>query len=265
MQWPLPQFPTRLYSGGMVAVTAGGAAHTKGSWVTLASGLDQPGCWVTLKHDANSSSGSPRWLFGDIGIGGAGSETIVVSNVTLGSRGPGGVTLPLHVPAGATVRMRTSGLVLSALNFGLDVYGGEPDPGVTLPCRAVTYGANESVTSGVTITPSGTANVKGSYAEVVASTAFPIHGAMVLAQANASTFAAHRYAVDIAVGTAGAETIVLGDLTFTMETNGRVNMHDPGFRPLTLGIPAGVRLSARCASSTTSVLPLQVVVYGFTY
>lgn len=264
MQWPLPQFPTRMASGAMQSLSRGDSPHTEGSWVTLASGLDWPGSWVVLKQGPYFSSGSYQPLFADLAIGGSGSETLVVANVLVGCRPAGSTLLPLHVPAGATVRGRVSGLQSQAISLGLDVYGGEPDSGVTTPGRVTTYGVNEGSSAGVALTPSGTASTKGSWVEVASSTSYPIHGVMVLAQPSAFPFVNATYTVDIAVGSSSSETVILGDLMFTESTGGWVAPHSPGYLPLALNIPAGVRLSARCAASTTTTNTLQVVVYGFT-
>lgn len=97
--------------------------------------------------------------------------------------------------------------------------------------------------SGAAPTGNATANVKGAYAEIVASLAIDADMLRVRLRGNDSI---RRWAWDIAVGAAGSEQIIIPDLQF--------GMLDGYGGPLTLDIPisvkAGSRLSARVQSTT---------------
>lgn len=105
---------------------------------------------------------------------------------------------------------------------------------------------------GTTVTASGTTHTKGSYAQLIASTGANAIG-ITLAIHNvgvASTNA--RMLVDIAIGGAGSEQIIIPNLmagnaaAWNASSNGGCVYHFPIF------IPAGSRISARCQASTAS-------------
>lgn len=267
MQWPIPPWPTKALASGEVGVSASGA-NTKGAWVTLLSSLPAAASWLNIANIQITTAGDRAALM-DIAIGGAGSETIAVADMIFGYRDHQGTLFPLHIPAGATVRARIS----TPLGFMLidaliaTAYMGEPDSGLSTPGRITTYGAIPASSAGTNITPSGTQDVKGSWTQLTAATTAPIHALMVLAQSSTSAPAYVRYLIDIGVGGAGSETVVLPDHRVVTENSPvYVYPNSPSFAPLSMCIPAGVRLSARCSAvQGTSTQAIEVAVYGFTY
>lgn len=276
MQWPIPPWPTRhVYNprasggNGFVGITTGSPANTKGPWVTLVPGTTtNAASWAFLNGWTAFSSFDSSTLM-DIAIGDAGSETIVAANLILGWRRIGdGLLFPLHVPAGATVRGRLASLMasVSATAWSLDLYGGEPDAGLTVPGKITTYGAVPASSAGTAITPNSTANVKGSYAQLAASTTSAIHALMVLVQGSGTISSGFPvYNIDIAVGGSGSETPVIRDHVVELTTSEEVRRYASEFVPLSLNIPAGVRLSARCSTNAANSPAIEVAVYGFTY
>lgn len=276
MQWPIPPFPTRhVYNpragggNGWSSLTTGNPAHTKGSYVTLVPGTTTDAAsWAYLNTGAIAASANDTSMIMDIAYGGAGSETIIVSDLMIGFRRSGGFLFPLHVPAGTTVRARLASIRFATTfqNVSIDLYGGEPDAGLTVPGKIATYGVTPASSSGVSITPNVTANVKGSYTELAAATTAPIHSVMVMAQGTSGTLTSFPvYNIDIAVGSAGSETPVIHDYPVETNPSEEVVPYGPAFLPLSLNIPAGVRLSARCSSTAASAAAVEVAVYGFTY
>ena len=118
--------------------------------------------------------------------------------------------------------------------------------------RAAT--GSSGATSGVTLTSSGIAHVKGAYVEVFTTTAFESHFAIVAFGWSNHT-ATHL--VHIAIGPAGSEQIVISDLFLITDTQrNSCQYHIP------ITIPAGVRLAARLqsgAGSTTFQLSVTLV------
>lgn len=209
MQWPIPPFPTKTTTPASVFVGAAGTANVKGSWTTIATGLDSPISWINLGTDRITTAGDRAVLL-DLAIGGAGSETVVASNLLFGYRPHRGTLFPLHVPAGATLRARIScGIAGRVIYFSPTCFTAEPDSGITVPGRISSYGTVAATSGGTLITPSGTANVKGSYSELTSSTTSPIHALMVLAQGSTATQTTQSYLIDIAVGGAGSETVII--------------------------------------------------------
>lgn len=264
MQWPIPPFPTKMVQGNVGILTS--SANTKSSYSTLLSSLPAPASWVNIGTNAITNAGD-RGAIMDLAIGGAGSETIVAADLIIGYRWNQGTLFPLHIPAGATLRARfATPLSFMNIQFRATAYIGEPDSGLAVPGRITTYGSDAANSGGTAVTPSGTQSVKGSYVQLTAATTAPIHALMVMAQCTGSSPPVGLYAVDIAVGGSGSETIVLPDQVMQVENTGYLSPLSPQFVPCSLSIPSGVRLSARCAVLSGNVsTPIEVAVYGFTY
>src|SRR5690606_30726883 len=97
-------------------------------------------------------------------------------------------------------------------------------------------------------------------------TTAPIHALMVLVQGSTTNQSMADYLVDIGVGGSGSATVIIPDHSVMIDTNEIAWPYTPELYPLSLSIPAGVRLAARCASrSNTLAAPVEVAVYGFAY
>lgn len=100
------------------------------------------------------------------------------------------------------------------------------------------------------------ANTKGSWTELIASTARPANSMLVEISQGGVTVPADLL-LDLAIGASGSEQIIIPDLTVS---NGS-SLHYTRMSPLhiPLSIPAGTRIAARCQSSwTTDSLRVQV-------
>lgn len=95
------------------------------------------------------------------------------------------------------------------------------------------------------VTASASVNTKGSYAAVVASTAVDCDGFLVTFAGQTSNV---RVLVDIAVGGAGSEQVIVANLVWSANQNLTQTFYVP------VSLPAGTRISARCQSSTGSVV-----------
>ncbi|MER7131239.1 hypothetical protein [Streptosporangium saharense] len=122
-----------------------------------------------------------------------------------------------------------------------------------------------ATSGGTIITPPSTADTKSSWVQLADATTAPIHALMVLAQGTSSDMSGSFYKLDIAVGAAGAETVVISDHMFEISSSEEMRAYTPEFYPLSFNIPSGVRLAARCSALTASSSAVEVAVYGFTY
>lgn len=114
--------------------------------------------------------------------------------------------------------------------------------------RTETFGVNAAASRGGVDVTAGISNAKGSYASVIDSTAFDYAGIILhIGQNNVSA----RFAVDIAIGAAAAEQIVLPDYLFPDNTGGTARLVR-----LPMAIPAGTKISAAAQSSATSGSPV---------
>lgn len=94
---------------------------------------------------------------------------------------------------------------------------------------------------GAVITSSGTAHVKGAYSEITPSTPLDASGMLVFIQESDSTDSEHG--VDIAIGAAGAERIILPNLWRARGIHRPVVYHCP------ISLRSGTRISARTQSN----------------
>src|SRR4029077_8721859 len=110
----------------------------------------------------------------------------------------------------------------------------------------ITYPAGPTV-AGTTVTANAAADTKGSYAQIVASSAFACNSVIIDVQFTAAAVG-RQYRLDIATGAALSETVVVADL-LAEGTNAATSVIG-GTYTLPLAIPSGTRISARCQCST---------------
>lgn len=251
-----------------------GGSNAKGSWVQVIASTagDVIELAVTVIGASSSTANSSMLL--DIGIGAAGSETVLVADIPVGhttSQGTGiagFVRIPAYIPAGTRVAVRmqanrTSSTVNVPMLFNYAISA----PGTTFTStRFDTYGANTSASIGATVAPDATANVNGAWVELTASTARDHRGFLLLSQGwgqtatGTLTFNAHGYVLELGAGAAGSE-VVLGSVHVRTST-GRTRQGPWPDWPIWRPIPAGTRLAARCRCSNASGLPIDAVAIG---
>lgn len=102
--------------------------------------------------------------------------------------------------------------------------------------------------TGTQLTASGSINTKGSYTQLVASTPYDACGFLVTLE-NPSN-GANGFLVDIAVGAAASEIVVVPNIPFAISNSasafGCMSIYVP------CEIPAGSRIAARCQSTVAS-------------
>lgn len=113
------------------------------------------------------------------------------------------------------------------------------------------------------VNASASANTKGAWAELIASTSFPGSGLIVtIGYRNTANML-----IDIGIGAAASEIVIIGNLlASTMMLMGVVKA---GAMFFPIFIPAGTRIAARCQSDSTSYkncgVAVQIVQGGFVY
>lgn len=130
-------------------------------------------------------------------------------------------------------------------------------PTSTSGLNYISYPVGPNATNnGVTITAAGSNNTKGSYTEVIASTAFECNWAEIMVNGTSSS-AGRQYLWDLATGAGGAETIIVPNI---MAQGGFQSVRSgAGMIPLPLKIAASTRIAARCQCSTASTT-LQIAI-----
>jgi hypothetical protein len=127
--------------------------------------------------------------------------------------------------------------------------------GLSQSLRLERVGAVSASTDLTVTTTSATANTKGSYTQLIASTAFNYQGLWVQGWVSD----AKSCVIDFAVGAAASETIIIPNYFAGQGTINNVNVGG-GFFPL--AIPAGTRISARSAVSVTGTSFPYCALYG---
>lgn len=112
--------------------------------------------------------------------------------------------------------------------------------------RIENAGAATATSRGTAVTANAAANTKGNYAQLIAATSFEADGILIMLDDCA---AGVDYLLDIAVGAAALEVVLLSNLIVTGGTGSIVY---GGHYYFPVKIPKGTRLSARCQASTGS-------------
>lgn len=99
---------------------------------------------------------------------------------------------------------------------------------------------------GATLTAHSTGNTKGSYAELLASTAIAAQG--IIVTIAASNGVDRRFLVDIALGALGVESVIVANIPFAVGSGARTN--SVSFY-VPVNVPLNSRVAARCQSSIT--------------
>jgi len=103
-------------------------------------------------------------------------------------------------------------------------------------------GADAVATGGITVTAHASANTKGTPVELIASTAFASSGFRVFMGASSG---AGDYLVDICIGAALSELVIVANIPYGSQSAGRVSeVYIP------IAIPAGTRISAAIQATT---------------
>ena len=246
-------------------VDSSGTANTKGSFTELVASTPFDADGVVIYVGASNAD---SFLL-DIAVGAAASEQVVIPDIHNDTKGSMEMNFyaPIAVPAGSRISARIADDVASVRNSFIGI-GLLPKNFLASEAlgRATAYGVVTADSGGTQIDPGGSANTKGSYAQVVASTTNPIKMlcvAFATAAGNHALTNAFSLA-DIAVGAAASEQVILDNIQMRHENN-TDNVH-PFFTGLIpVNIPAATRIAVRAQCSITDATDrlFDVVIYGF--
>lgn len=255
-----------LVGGGAKVVTAGidlslssgvtvvgGAINTKGAWSELSASTGYESCAVVVQMSQSVTSTNGARILLDIGVGGAGSEEVILSNL-ISSQVSQSVSknssfeFPLKIPAGVRVsariqsttatRRETVSIQLLTSSMSGQVGAGAVD----------TYGITAASSTAVQIDCGGTADTKGAWSEITASTTNNIKGIFlgIGGNGNAATDQ-FGFLIDIGVGASGSEEVIVPDITMNTNT---VEQYLFPAKCYGVSVASGQRLSVRGQSNT---------------
>lgn len=231
-------------------ITASGSTHTKGSWTELIASTGAHAGWIYITMGDESAE---EYLV-DIGIGGSGSEVVLIPNLADAVRtayGQYAYMFPVDIPAGSRLSARCQCLTGSAtIKVAALIASSGFLP--SAPLGIVTdLGANTADSGGTSVDCGGSANTKGAYSQLVASTTYPISFlSFSLGNGSNTGRTSAGFLIDVAVGGAGSEQIVIPNIYAWAD--GPRNQMLPHTTPLyPVAIPAGSRIAVRAQTTTT--------------
>ena len=225
------------------AVTSGGGAGTfTATPVQLIASTDYDSAGFFLHMIGGSVARRELRLY----VGGSGSETEICTVPALPSATIAGSTFfPIFLPAGSRVSMAAAASSATQTMYAhLTLVRG------TCGQEALaSYGRIGGYTSGDApdVDAGASANTKGSWVEIVASTTNDAKGYTVMLMSDPSIDTANQMLFDIGVGGSGSEQIIAADLFLYGDS---FRAHGQAVGPFWTPIPAGSRLAARVQSST---------------
>lgn len=249
-------------------LTANASANTKGSWTALGSATTFAYEGITIYLGQNNAAAD---YMIDIGIDdGAGNNFVLVPDLHFAAFKQANehnlaLNIPVHVPAGALIEARVAASTGSS-TCNCHVVGHSANPG-GFPgySRAVALFTPAS-SRGVAVDPGGTANTKGSWAQLQASTAVDVAAVFGVIGFNndAGRAAGANSNLDIGLGAGGSEFVVLPDIVTQTWAATWDGPNDVFFQPVSCPIPSGTRIAARlaCSTNTAGDRTIDLALYG---
>lgn len=251
-------------AGYMTAVNGAASAHVKGAWVQLVASSAYAASAIILTLLQNQFD---RTLT-DLGVGGAGSEVVIVPNVMEFGGGKDRArhqytVWPVSIPAGSRIAARTQNDIGSTRGIFALAYLVPQSLHRTTESvnRVLAYGALTASTRGTTVTV-GFSGAKGSWVELTASTSRPMKSFYLRLGNDHASGPAAVYALDIGVGAAASETVILADVPLVQNSNPQ-SLTPQYLGPFFVDIPEGTRIAARAATDVGSGnVDFDIILYG---
>jgi hypothetical protein len=252
-----------LSERGGANATSSASANTKGSWTQAIASTAAETHFIQV-HGSAVSAGVGALL--DVGVGGAGAEVVVVSNLLIGAsaRANGGsatgiaaqYNIPIRIPKGSRIAFRnqaTTGSTLSR-NFA-SLFSAPVGEHPSTPSGVVTLGVDTATSRGVAVTADNT------WVEVVSSTTVPFAGVIPMLQPNDTTTLNSAEELVVGIGASGSE-VAIGAVTFACTAGGL--LLGAACLPIWHHIPAGSRIAVRSPNATTTNLDAAVLGIPYT-
>lgn len=201
----------------------------------------------------------------DIGVGGAGSEVVVVPDQMVSESSQGGDrytyrVFPMSVASGSRVSARAQAITGTTQPVSAAIYLFSNDfDGTDAVSTMFAYGITGA--RGVQVDPGATINTKGAWFEITSSSdeIFFLSFVVGLGDNTAATTASFLF--DIATGGAGSEVVIVENMLVKQRPS-ESDSYSPV--PLAQSIASGTRLSVRSQSTTNDATDrlFDVALYG---
>lgn len=245
----------------LLAVAPSATANVKGSIVEMVASTAEDCDLISVCLQGDNQR--EDFVY-DLLVGGVASEELIAEDLrvrTFTAVGSAKYDLKIDIPSGSrlSVRCASSASGASDGKINAQLFSGtfESDsPGSYIKAY------NVSFSRGVDVDPGGTANTKGSWTELVASTSNDHKGLIIsIGTSDNSGLVEADYMYDIGIGTVSSEQIIKGNVFFSVDSFEALS--DRVFY-INQAIPSGTRIVARAQSSITDATDrvMDLIVYG---
>jgi hypothetical protein len=238
-----------------LVVPPGATANTKGSYVQVSASCPIDACAVLVQIISNPQGVNQTLIAMDIAIGAPGSETVIIPNILVDTGAQGGQTefsakFPIQIAKGTRIAARSQTNIAAGANYltlQVDVFDGEftKSEGFGI---ADAIGISGSPLLGTSVVPNALSTVNGAYSPLIPSTIVNYYGFVMNMDMRGVPGGDLAYWVDLALGPPGSEVTIFPHFMFVAKAS---SMLCPNTSFISMFIPAGSRIAARCASSTT--------------
>lgn len=233
----------RIADFSNVTVQADTAAHTKGAWAEVVSSLADDASLLLLHVSNIAVTATNTATLIDVGVGAAGSETVIAANIAVGGAVVFAeslvVALPVAVASGSRVACRIQSVVTGGKTARVDGFFYK---GGTAPTTVDVLGTSTATSQGTSLS-----GASGSYTQVVASTAKAYKAIAIIPSIHNATIAnINPGTYTLAKGSAGSEQD-LGQTRFQTTSAELVVSRSPlgSIYLVSADLPAGSRLSVK--------------------
>jgi len=240
-----------LGSSAGTTIVGGSSGHTKGTWAVLDASIPEGvvGFWICLAYPTTY-----RYML-DLAVGTG--PTVILANLYWSNRdyiAPPRLFIPMALPPGETLWGRhQNGGGSRSVQVSI-IYVIAPMLYPQPLQRSQTLAANTTDTTGLTIDPGASANTKGVWTALTASLPNDILSFILCfgngADAYPASYQHTRWLIDIGIGPAGQEIVVVSNLLVACDA-GSDTLHGNFVGPINIAIPAAKRISVRAQSTET--------------
>lgn len=210
---------------------------------------------IYMNYDSQGSGAAVEENLISVGVGGAGVEQAIISNIPLSGRVLAGTLhdmlfFPVQIPSGSRVSVKVDADSATNIGIGLKLFKGNEKSFAFSGAKG--FGTSGTTYSGTPVDPGGTANTKPtSWTELDPSCSDTIRGFWIHIGVNenltvgvySTTF------TDIGIGAAGQEVVIVPD-HYTHMTTGEEPKQSVFYD---VEIPAGTRIVAKSQCTDTDV------------
>lgn len=245
--WYTAARPTVVLPHSFFSANIGAGAHVYGAWAQVVASTSANVGLIFFDGQSAPSAGVDNAVMWNIGVGAAGSESIIVPDLATGGSASGGygIYIPVSIPAGSRVAVQVkvarTGLTqrfprVWLMSTGAAAYSVTP--------RAVeVLGVNVSTSQGTALS-----GASGSWTEIVAATTKPYQSLWLMPTVHGTDVAAiDPLRLVLGVGPSGSE-VEVGEVIARTATNEELNTANntpPGLMWHCGPIPAGARLAVK--------------------